>query len=296
MQNKDWPNLARLVTDQAADIALLGAPMTKGCVTPSDYHKAPAAFRKALSRISTYDVEIGTELGACRIHDFGNVECATLSPADAYAPIVKELRPLTKDHELSLLIGGHNGITRPGVYALDPSLQSVGLLTLDAHFDLRPTDQGPMNGNPVRCLLEDGLPGEHIVQIGIAPFANTADMHRTAIKSGISIYTREDCHKHGVPACVAQGLKYLSERCDVIYVDFDIDVIERGLSPGAPGGRPGGWTPTEFFEATRLIGSHPKVKVVDLCEFDPGLDLNQTTALIAGRWLGELLAGYQQRP
>ena len=295
MQNKDWPNLAGLLGETQADIALLGAPMTSGSVTPSDYDKAPTVFRAALKRISTYDVETAMELDGLGVHDFGDVDCAALSPEDGFAPIVKAFRPLTKEHKLSILIGGHNGITRPGVYALDPSLQSVGLLTLDAHFDLRPTDNGPMNGNPVRCLLEDGLPGRHIVQVGIAPFANTADMHRTALKAGISVYTLADCRKHGVLACVEQGLKTLSALCDVIYVDFDIDVIERALSPGAPGGRAGGWSPAAFFAASRLIGAHPKVRAVDLCEFDPSLDVNQTTALIAGRWFGELLNGFQNR-
>ena len=40
---------------------------------------------------------------------------------------------------------------------------------------MRDTDQGPLNGNPVRCLLEDGLPGANICQIGLAPFANTRE-------------------------------------------------------------------------------------------------------------------------
>ncbi len=295
MQNKDWPNIAGLLGEDKADIALLGAPLCKGAVTPSEYHKAPSAFRRALRRISTYDVETGLDLDGMNIRDFGDIDCAALSPADGYAPIIKAFRPLTKTHKLAILIGGHNGITRPGVYALDPSLKKVGLLTLDAHFDLRTTENGPANGNPVRCLLEDGLPGSHIVQIGIAPFANSAKMHQTAIKSGISVYTMADCRAHGVSEIVKQGLRYLAKRCDFIYVDFDIDVIERALSPAAPGGRAGGFLASEFFAATRIIGQHEKVRAVDLCEFDPALDIGDTTALIAGRWLAELLAGYQQR-
>ncbi len=295
MQNKDWPNIAGLLSRKAGRVALLGAPLTLGCVTPSAYHRAPEIFRAALKRISTYDLEAGIDLDGLAVCDYGDVDCAGLSPADGFAPIVKVFRPLTKAHELSALIGGHNGVTRAGVYALDPSLKNVGLLTLDAHFDLRTTKNGPANGNPVRCLLEDGLPGAHIVQIGIAPFANSRDMHETALDAGITVHTMADCRKNGVVQTVATGLQYLSEKCDVIYVDFDIDVIERALSPGAPGGRAGGFTPLEFFESARLIASHKKVKAVDLCEFDPGLDVSDITALIAGRWFAELLMGYQSR-
>ncbi|MCF6275245.1 MAG: arginase family protein [Robiginitomaculum sp.] len=295
MQNKDWPNIAGLIEDGKADIAFIGAPMTLGCVTPSAYHKAPAVFRSALKRISTYDLEAGIDLDGTAVRDYGDVDCVHLNPAEGLAPILEAFRPLTQDHELAALIGGHNGVTRAGVTALDPSLQNIGLLTLDAHFDLRTTKDGPANGNPVRCLLADGLPGAHIVQIGIAPFANSREMHETALDAGISVSTMADCRTEGVVQTVAKGLQYLSAKCDVIYVDFDIDVIERALSPGAPGGRSGGFTPLEFFAATGLIGSHDEVKAVDLCEFDPDLDVSDITALIAGRWFAELLMGYQSR-
>ncbi|MCF6219903.1 MAG: arginase family protein [Robiginitomaculum sp.] len=295
MQNKDWPNIAGLLSSKVGHIALLGAPLTLGCVTPSAYHQAPAVFRKSLKRISTYDLETGIDLDGLAIYDYGDVDCAGLMPAKAHGPIIAAFAKAIKANLLSVLIGGHNGITRSGVTALDPSLQNVGLLTLDAHFDLRTTKDGPANGNPVRCLLEDGLPGAHIVQIGIAPFANSRTMHETALDAGTSVYTMADCRKNGVVQTVAKGLQYLSEKCDVIYVDFDIDVIERGLSPGAPGGRAGGFTPLEIFQATRLIGGHDKVKAVDLCEFDPDLDVSDITALIAGRWFAELLMGYQSR-
>jgi len=75
----------------------------------------------------------------------------------------------------------------------------VGLITLDAHFDLRDTSDGPRNGNPIRCLLEDGLPGRNICQIGIAPFANTAAMHATADEAGIEGGEDEEIEGISVP-------------------------------------------------------------------------------------------------
>ena len=57
-------------------------------------------------------------------------------------------------------------------------------MTIDAHFDLRETDQALSNGNPIRALLEDGLPGRNLVQIGLMPFANTKKMHEDAVAAG----------------------------------------------------------------------------------------------------------------
>lgn len=295
MQNKDWPSIAGLFGTDNADIALIGAPMTLGSVTPGNYDKAPTVFRSALKRISTYDLETGIDLDGTPVRDYGDIDIKNLSPADSFAPIITACTPMIKQHALSAIIGGHNGVTRAGVHALDPSLKNVGLLTLDAHFDLRSTKDGLMNGNPVQALLDDGLSGAQIAQVGIAPFANSAAMHRTAINTGISVYTLADCREHGTLNIIVAALKKLTAQCDVIYVDFDIDVIDRAQSPGAPGGRSGGFSALEFFEATRLIAAHNKVRAVDLTEFDPSLDVSDITALISGRWFAEILMGFHTR-
>ncbi len=300
MQNKDWPNLQGLLGNDGP-VALLGAPMQKGSVTPCDYHRAPAVFRQTLKRISTYDLQAGIELDGLSIKDAGDVDIAQLSPKDGFAPLVQAFRKLTSDHELSVLIGGHNGITRAGMHSVDAALNDVALITLDAHFDLRPIDStrpdgGLMNGNPVSALLADGLDGRQISQIGIAPFANSAAMHRDAIAAGIRVYTMSDISDHSLAAIFARELDFHAKAKRQIYIDFDIDVIDRSFSPGAPGGRPGGITTPDFFTAARMAGAHPSVRAVDLCEFDPALDVSDTTALIAARWFGELLCGFTQRP
>jgi formiminoglutamase len=81
----------------------------------------------------------------------------------------------------------------------------------------------------------------------------------------------------------------------LIHVDFDIDVVERSAMPGAPGARPGGVAVQDFFDATRLICAHPKVRSVDLTEFDPSLDVAAISALTAARWACEVLAGFLNR-
>ena len=61
----------------------------------------------------------------------------------------------------------------PGCSGIGGALDEIGLITLDAHFDMRELDEGLSNGNPVRALMEDGLPGKNIAQIGLASFANS---------------------------------------------------------------------------------------------------------------------------
>ena len=120
-------------------------------------------------------------------------------------------------------------------------LDTVGLITLDAHFDMRDTSQGLSNGNPVRALIEDGLPGANIAQIGLAPFANSKAMHDDAMAAGNLVVTIGEVEANGIAAAVDRALAHVAH-CEALVVDCDIDVIDRAQFPGAPGARPGGWT------------------------------------------------------
>lgn len=287
-----WRSVADLIGDHPdSRVALIGAPLNERSLTPGRCDLGPKALRAVLPRFSTYDVETGLELTTA-VHDAGDVPLKAVSPADAFVPL-RDAVAAHAHRDLTVLIGGNNAVTRPGVHAL--GLDRVGVLTLDAHFDLRDTDHGLTNGNPIQALLDDGLDGRRISQVGLAPFANTRRAHEKALAAGISVRTVAECRARGLAVLVAEELDRLSGLVDQIYVDFDIDVIDRSQWPASPGARPGGVPVHDVFEATRVIGTHPKVRAVDLTEYDPSLEIGDLGSLTAGRWFCELLAGFQSR-
>ena len=287
-----WRSIADLLGSEG-EVALVGAPMEAGSVTPGRCDLAPETVRRALKRVSTYDLEIGVDLPIL-VRDHGDLPVQGLSPAAAFDTIARACERATSEHSLTLLIGGNNAVTRPAAHGLGLPLERVGLITLDAHFDMRETDQGPLNGNPVRCLLEDGLPGRNICQVGLAPYANTARMHGDAVAAGIGIYTIDELLENGIEETIDDALARLSH-VEALMVDFDIDVIDRAQMPAAPGARPGGMPVHMFFDAARILAMQPQVRLVDLTEFDPSLDLSDIGALTAGRWVAEVLMGYALR-
>jgi arginase family enzyme len=289
-----WKSIADLLAhDEAAPVALLGVPLEAGSVTPGRCDLAPEHVRAALRRISTYDLVESLEIDL-GIHDAGDVAVQTRMPSEAFALIREAVEALTARHALTILLGGNNAVTRPAAHGLGVPLEAVGLITIDAHFDMRGTEHGPMNGNPVRCLLEDGLPGGNICQIGLAPFANTRTMHEDALAAGIGVFDIEHVFNEGVEWTIDASLERLAH-VEAIIVDFDIDVIDRSQLPGAPGARPGGLAVHDFLRAARRLCEEDRVRLVDLTEFDPSLDLTDLSALTAGRWVAEVLAGFTRR-
>jgi formiminoglutamase len=290
-----WPNLSELLVgvDASAPVGLVGAPLAAGSVTPGRCDLAPARLRQTLRRIGRYDIETGRELRT-HVSDRGDVQLEGLSIEQATDPIGGAVELSASVHELTLLVGGNNAVTRPGVLGLGLPLERVGLLTLDAHFDMRDTDEGLSNGNPVRALIQDGLPGANIAQVGLASFANSAAMHGDALDAGNLVITIGEVRLNGIERSIERALGHVAH-CEAIVVDCDIDVIDRSQFPAAPGARPGGMAVTDFFRAVRHLASEPRVRVIDLTEWDPPLDSTDLSALTAARWVAECLAGFEIR-
>ena len=290
-----WPNLAELIVgaDKAAPVGLLGVPLAAGSVTPGACDQAPLILRKTLRRIGRYDVETGRELET-KIADRGDVELCGPTIEKATPKIRAAVSASTEAHALTLLVGGNNAVTRPGVLGVGGELAEIGLITLDAHFDMRDTSGGLSNGNPVRALIEDGLPGANIAQVGLASFANSRAMHEDAIEAGNLIVTIGDVRRDGIAHALDRALDHVAH-CDALMIDCDIDVIDRSQFPAAPGARPGGMAGVDFFAAVRRLAAHPRVRLIDLTEWDPPLDPTELSALTAARWVAECLAGFEMR-
>ena len=289
-----WPNLSELlfIEGENIPIGLIGAPLAAGSVTPGACDRAPALLRQTLKRIARYDVEVGRELFT-PVLDRGDVDVSGLSIEDATDRIRDAVAASVSEHALTLLAGGNNAITRPAVLALG-DLNRVGLITLDAHFDMRDLDDGLSNGNPVRALIEDGLPGRNIAQIGLAAFANTAKMHRDAIAAGNLAISIDEVHRDGIRKAVELAIRHVAQ-CEALVIDCDIDVIDRSQMPGAPGARPGGMHVSDFFWAVRHLASEHRVRVIDLTEWDPSLDQSDLSALTAARGVAECIIGFEAR-
>jgi len=290
-----WPNLSELVSSATdnARVGLVGAPLAAGSVTPGQCDHAPALLRQTLRRIGRYDVETGREL-ATAVRDRGDVEVAGLSIEDATPRIRDAVAASAEAHALTLVVGGNNAVTRPALLGLGMPLDKVGLITLDAHFDMRDLDQGLSNGNPVRALIADGLPGANIAQVGLAPFANSRQMHDDAKAAGNLVVTVGEVRERGIQHALDRAFDHV-ERCEALVIDCDIDVIDRAQFPAAPGARPGGMAAHDFFAAVRRLASDARVRVIDLTEWDPSLDLTDLSALTAARWVAECLAGFESR-
>lgn len=299
-----WPRASawlagEFTPSQSGGLAVIGAPLRLGSITPGRCDLAPSAVRAVLRKFSVYDIESDVDLRNLAAHDLGDLPLADLKPEDAFEPLRDAVRNALAGADAVVVVGGDNAVTRPGVHGVadspNNSLENCGLITLDAHFDLRDLSNGLTNGNPVRALLADGLAGENIVQIGIQPFANSQAYAQVANDAGITVVTMSQIRAHGVERLLTESLDDLSERVEHIYVDLDVDSLDRVFAPATPGSRPGGLTPYELRRVAWLCGAHPLVRAIDLVEVDPTQDVADATVMATASCLLSFASGLLAR-
>ena len=299
-EDPNWPRASHWLSgglqraNSSASLAVLGVPLNSS-VTPGRCDLAPPAIRKALARFSLFDEDAAVDLSRLTVREFGDVPLSEAYSETNFSRAVGAIERARVDADCIILLGGDNGITRAGVYAMGVPLERCGILTFDAHHDLCDLNHGLTNANPIRALLQDGLPGPQIVQIGIQSFANSFVYARVAHDAGISVATADDVYADGIEKLVSRALAYLGAKVDAIYVDLDVDVLDRSFAPACPGSRPGGLQPWMIRKAARLCGKHERVRAMDIVEVDPTKDVADTTCLAAASFLLAFASGMIER-
>jgi formiminoglutamase len=274
-----------------ADIALLGFPVHKSSITPNSCHLAPRAIRSALARYSTYSASSDVDLRDLKITDLGDVQGA--DGVNGKKVIAKKVGGLLDRYGLLIALGGDNSITYTVAAGLFGDLSRVGVITLDAHHDLR---DGNSNGSPIWRLIQAGLPGKNIVQIGISDFANSKEYSYRAKEAGIFVISRAQLRDRSIQSAMKQAFAHLGRNVDHIYVDLDVDVCDRSVAPACPAATPGGISADELRQAAFLAGAHYRVRCVDITEIDPKRDSkDERTIRLAALLILEIAAGYKTR-
>lgn len=281
----DWPALDSF--EGAVDLALIGVPAWRTSLSPTGAHATPSAVRDALRRYSPALMSGPVDLGALRIADAGDV--AEPDGPDGEAAVRALAGAAASRARLVVALGGDNSAT----YGVAQGVGATGLITLDAHFDLR---DGVSNGSPVRRLIADGLDPRRIVQIGIADFANSVAYARRAADYGITVIGLDDVRRRGVDDVMAEALEVAGAGVGGIHLDIDVDVCDRSVAPGCPASVPGGLAAWELRALARAAASDSRLISADIVEVDATADSpDQRTVRLAALCVLELLAGLGTR-
>lgn len=265
----DWP----VPGAEAVDFGLIGIPTWRTSLSATNAGTTPAAVRAALRFYSEHFP--GAPETPLTFADWGDIDDPDADERAAIAAVA------AAGARLLVALGGDNAATVPAALGTwGDRIDTAGLVTVDAHHDLR---DGVSNGSPVRRLIEAGLDGRRVVQIGIADFANSPAYSARARKLGITVIYRDELHRRPMAEVMAEALAIASAAGGPVHVDLDVDACDRSVVPACPAAIPGGISAYELRAAAREAGRHPSVESIDLTEVDASADTadGRTVRLVA---------------
>mgnify|MGYP000001602069 CR=1 FL=1 len=292
-EDAKWPRAAHWLkpfADEAnIDVAVYGVCASQTSISPTGAHTTPDAIRGALLRYSTYSWAHDIDLNELVARDFGNNFHPDSQQGEEQTKHLA--KQASKVSQLAIALGGDNSVTFAAM-AGGHDLTKSGLITFDAHHDLR---DGVSNGSPVRRLVEAGLPGNKIVQIGINDFSNSPQYAKLAKDLGILVITRDQLRRQSPEQTWQQAIDFLGN-VDSIHVDFDVDVCDRSVVPACPAAAPGGISADEIRQFAFLAGKTNTVSSMDITEIDATADSpDQRTIRLAALLILEAATGVALR-
>jgi formiminoglutamase len=285
----DW--LAGPAPEGPVDLAVLGVPTFATSRPRTGAHTTPGAVRRALAGFSTWSAVRGLDLGDLSAVDLGDVPDPDLG-VDGEWRAMHAVSSACASAELVVVLGGDGAVTAPAVLGLaGDDLASAGLVTLDAHHDLA---EGRSGASAVRRLLDAGMPGSRIVQVGIADWEPRAD-GALAASRGVTVTSRAEVGARGIREAVQRALDIAGAGGGPVYVAVDLGVCDAAVAPACPGAVPGGLPAREVLAAVHRAAADPRVRALDLTEVDATRDPDGRTVRLTALCLLEAAAGLRAR-
>ena len=286
-EDPKWPRAHSLISNKESAVGIIDIPAHKTSISATNAHLTPAAIREALKRYSTFSYTTYQEI-MTTLQDMGAIEDPDSNEQKTTDAIA------SADKALTIALGGDNSITYAAALGvLGDDLAKAGLITFDAHHDLR---DGTSNGSPVRRLIEAGLDPKNIVQVGINDFSNSYEYAKLAKDLGISVISRSTLEHIGIQEACNLALGVAAGPGGKVFVDLDVDVCDRSFVPACPAATPGGISAYQLRQAARLLAGHRQVRGMDITEIDASKDSDdQRTVRLGALLVLEMLSGFQLR-
>jgi len=265
-----------------ARYVIVGVPFDHTSTYRAGSRFAPHAIREASLNIETYSLRTGVDIEHVPIHDAGD-----LHVVDDVSETIRRLSEVTKDifsaEKMPIMIGGEHTITLGAVRSLP---KSVGVLSLDAHGDLRDEyGGGKLSHATVLRRISEVVGTDGIFVCGVR--ALCSEEVEFIEKHKIRHVTPWEMRELGM-AKMARQVAEFAGKFNHLYLTIDTDVLDPAFAPGVANPEFNGITPNELMELVSAAATKRMISF-DLVEVCPNYDTG-ATAVAAARVIFEAIA------
>jgi formiminoglutamase len=251
----------------------------------------PAAIRKACASLSWH--HSSHQVG---LYDGGNIFCNDGYPENAQNELQTCVTKILHAGYLPLVFGGGHDLAFGSFKGIQGhhTDKKIGIINLDAHFDLREYPQGGHSGSPFLQIADFCSTNDQCFSymvLGIQKKSNTKKLFQKARELSVSYIEAKEMI-HPPSKSVQKRINDFIERQDYIYLTLCMDVFDQAYAPAVSAPCACGVTPQLVSPLISTIASSGKLMLFDIAEVNPLFDRDDQTARLAAHLIFSLLEDF----
>ncbi len=184
-----------------------------------------------------------------------------------------------------LVLGGGHDLAYPHYRAIRSVYpdKSIGIINLDAHFDLRPVQHQRNSGTPFWQIAQEAGDWDfHYFCLGIQEESNNKKLFEVAGELGVQYMTNRMFRLENF-SHIRQQLDMFVDEVDLLYLTVDMDGFSSSIAPGVSAPSPLGFHWDVAFATIEHLCASGKLVSADIVEMNPKYDRDHATARLAAR-------------
>jgi len=245
---------------------------------------APNELRKELAKLPW---KFPKEM---KIVDLGNVQCLGTGLEKAQQELGEKIFNVLSTETTPIILGGGHETAYghySGVRKYIGKDATLGIINIDAHFDIRSYEEQSSSGTMFRQILEKDGHTDYLV-LGIQRYGNTQELFDKADELGVTYIYEEDMSLGNT----APTIEAFIDQHDFVMLTLCTDVLNAAFAPGVSAPSPFGLDPAIVRSIIRTVASHKKTLSFDISEVNPVLDENNRTVKLGAYLTNEAITSF----
>jgi formiminoglutamase len=253
--------------------------------------EGPAAIRKACASLAWHYAP-----EKVRLFDGGDIICLDQNLEQAQDELQTCISKAIEAGYMPLVLGGGHEVafgSFKGIHECYPA-KTIGIINVDAHFDLRTYVQGGHSGSSFLQIAyfcaEKNQPFSYLV-LGIQKKSNTRTLYQKARELSVTAFEMEELFTMST-AAIEKRIKAFIDQHDFIYLTLCMDVFDQAYAPAVSAPSACGLTPQIILPIIRTAASSGKLVLFDIAELNPRFDRDGQSARLAAHLIFSIVDDY----
>lgn len=242
---------------ETAKVVLIPVPYDGTSTWQKGADKGPKAFLNASENMELFDIETDNEVYKEGIY-LAETVTENDSPEKMVEAVQSEVKKYINKNKFVTIFGGEHSISIGTIRAFNECFNSLTVLHIDAHTDLRKEYEGSTCNHA--CAMYEANENTNLVQVGI----RSMDISETLVMNKDKVFFAHDMavNEYWMDDVIDQ-------LTDNVFITFDLDALDPSIMPSTGTPEPGGLFYYETLEFLKKVFTERNVVGFDIVELCP---------------------------